>query len=120
MRKILDNANSYELLCVFSMNVGRVMTYDSLIRQVWNESDSGDTDRVRTFVKQLRRKHGDDPAWPLSFPRKPVSPTTAGRIPVSLNFTAVLIFSRMVILIQASSGRQRWDTGSASDLHSFL
>ena len=64
-RPLQLTATEYELLRVFSMNVGRVMTYDSLIRQVWNGPDSGDTDRVRTFVKQLRRKLGDDPARPV-------------------------------------------------------
>ena len=57
-------ATEYGLLHALSVNAGRVMTYDSLIRQVWNGPNSGDQDRVRTFVKQLRRKLGDDPARP--------------------------------------------------------
>lgn len=55
-------ATEYELLRVLSVNAGQVMTYDSLIRQVRNGPESGDTDRVRTFIKQLRRKLGDGPA----------------------------------------------------------
>ena len=58
-------ATEYELLHMLSMNAGRVVSYDSLIRQLWNGPDSGDQDRVRTFVKQLRRKLGDDPARPV-------------------------------------------------------
>ena len=54
----------YELLRILSVNAGRVLTYDSLIRQLWSGPDDGDPDRVRTFVKQLRRKLGDDPARP--------------------------------------------------------
>ena len=54
----------YELLRILSVNAGRVMTYESLIRTMWSSPDSGDPDRVRTFVKQLRRKLGDDPARP--------------------------------------------------------
>ncbi len=54
-----------ELLHILSVNAGRVVSYDSLIRQLWNGPDSGDQDRVRTFVKQLRRKLGDDPALPV-------------------------------------------------------
>ena len=46
------------------MNAGRVMTYDALIRQIWNSPDKGDPERIRTFVKQLRHKLGDDPARP--------------------------------------------------------
>ena len=37
---------------------------ESLIRRLWNGPDAGDPDRVRTFVEQLRRKLGDDPARP--------------------------------------------------------
>ena len=57
-------ATEYELLRLLSVNAGRVLTYDSLIHQLWSGPDSGDSDRVRTFVKQLRRKLGDDPARP--------------------------------------------------------
>ena len=57
-------ATEYELLRILSVNPGRVLTYDSLVRQMWNPPDYGDPDRVRTFVKQLRRKLGDDPARP--------------------------------------------------------
>ena len=58
-------ATEYELLHILSVNAGRVVSYDALIRQLWDEPDSGDQDRVRTFVKQLRRKLGDDPALPV-------------------------------------------------------
>ncbi len=57
-------ATEFDLLRLLSVNAGRVMTYDSLIRQLWDGPDPGDPDRVRTFVKQLRRKLGDDPAKP--------------------------------------------------------
>lgn len=56
----------YDLLRVLSLNAGRVVTYASLLRQVWTKSSSGDTMRVRDFVKKLRRKLGDDvdkPVW---------------------------------------------------------
>ena len=57
-------ATEYELLRILSVNPGRVLAYDSLVRQMWSPPDYGDPDRVRTFVKQLRRKLGDDPAHP--------------------------------------------------------
>ena len=53
----------YELLRALSVNAGRVSTYDSLLRQVWGER-RGDAKHVRTFVKRLRRKLGDDVAKP--------------------------------------------------------
>ncbi|MYH34884.1 MAG: response regulator [Gammaproteobacteria bacterium] len=57
-------AGEYELLRILSANAGRCVNYDALIRQMWQEPGAGDSDRVRTFVKQLRRKLGDDPARP--------------------------------------------------------
>ena len=56
----------YELLRVLSLNAGRVVTYDTLLRRVWNGRSSADANLVRIFVRNLRRKLGDDaanPAW---------------------------------------------------------
>ena len=52
----------YELLRVLSVNAGRVMTYESLLRRIWKDRE--DTEPVRTFVKKLRAKLGDVPASP--------------------------------------------------------
>ena len=57
-------ATEYELLRLLTVNAGRVSTYESLIRRLWNEPDGADPDRVCTFIKQVRRKLGDDPARP--------------------------------------------------------
>ena len=56
-------ATEYELLRTLAVNAGRVSTYDSLLRQVWGERGD-DAKLVRTFVKKLRRKLGDDAARP--------------------------------------------------------
>ena len=64
-RAVHLTATEYELLRLLSANAGRVMTYEAIIRQLWNGPDAGDPDRVRTFVKQLRRKLGDDPQRPV-------------------------------------------------------
>ena len=40
------------------------MTTEALLRQVWGRRGSDDTDRVRTVVKKLRAKLGDDAAAP--------------------------------------------------------
>ncbi len=63
-RPVHLTTTEYNLLCVLSVNAGRVMTYDSLLRQVWSREDSGDVRPVRAFVKILRRKLGDDAANP--------------------------------------------------------
>ena len=55
----------YGLLRVFSLNAGSVLTYDSLIRQVWDGQESAGVEVVRTFVKRLRNRLGDDIANPV-------------------------------------------------------
>ena len=63
-RAVQLTATEYELLRVLSRNAGRVSTYDALLRQVWGGRHYNDTELVRTFVKKLRRKLGDDAASP--------------------------------------------------------
>ena len=53
-------ATEFDLLRVLSVDPGRVITYDSLLRQVWRRRERGDPRLVRTYVKRLRRKLGDD------------------------------------------------------------
>ena len=65
-------AIEYGLLFELSANAGRVMTYDRLLQRVWGLRGSGDSRRVRTAAKQLRRKLGDDannPTYILNEPR---------------------------------------------------
>ena len=63
-RPVKLTATEYNLLRVLSLNAGRVITYDSLLRQVWVRRESGDARLVNAFVKSLRRKLGDDAAHP--------------------------------------------------------
>ena len=55
----------YELLRALSLDAGRVVTYESLQRQVWDRRKHGDFRVVRAFVKQLRAKLGDPAAHPV-------------------------------------------------------
>jgi len=57
-------ATEYGLLRALSRNAGRVSTYAFLRRQVWGERTSGNPILVRTYIKKLRRKLGDDAARP--------------------------------------------------------
>ena len=50
----------YRLMVELSSNAGRLMTSGDLLRRVWDTLDSGDTRRLRTTVKKIRRKLGDD------------------------------------------------------------
>ena len=64
-REVELTATEYELLRVLSLNAGRVVTTDTLLRRIWNRGRGGDSEPVRTFVKKLRRKLGDDAANPV-------------------------------------------------------
>ena len=55
-------ATEFELLRLLSLNAGRVVTYGSLLRQVWHVRDDTDTARVRSFMMKLRRKLGNTAA----------------------------------------------------------
>ena len=59
-------ATEFEMLRVLSMNAGRVMTYDALLRQAWDGryQGSGNPQLVRAVATRLRRKLGDDAASP--------------------------------------------------------
>ena len=65
-RQVTLTATEYELLRILSVNAGRVVTYDTLLRKVWAGRESGDLDLVRNFVKKLRAKLGENaskPTW---------------------------------------------------------
>ena len=68
-RTVHLTATEYALLHLLSVNAGRVLTYDSLLRQVWSRQASADSRPVRSCVKRLRRKLGDsadEPAYILN------------------------------------------------------
>ena len=50
----------YDLLRVLSVNSGRVLSHDQLLRRVWHITTAGDPQVVRTHLRRLRRKLGDD------------------------------------------------------------
>ena len=65
-RDVPLTAMEFELLRLLSANAGYPVTYETVLRQVWAGRDSGDAGAVRAFVKNVRRKLGDnaaDPAW---------------------------------------------------------
>ena len=57
-------ATEYALLRVLSLNAGRVVPCGTLLRQVWGGRKYAGTSLVRIFVRNLRRKLGDDAARP--------------------------------------------------------
>ena len=57
-------ATEYRLLSELSLNAGRVLTNSQLLQRVWGAQSPEDTRILRTFVKNLRRKLGDDAQTP--------------------------------------------------------
>ena len=68
-RAVALTRTEYELLRALSLDAGRPVSYEALLRQAWGERDGVGVRRVRNFVKKLRAKLGDDaasPAWILN------------------------------------------------------
>ena len=68
-RVVALTRTEYELLRALSLDAGRPVTYETLLRLAWGERNGTGVRRVRNFVKKLRAKLGDDaasPAWILN------------------------------------------------------
>ena len=71
-RRVKLTATEYRLLFELSSAAGRVLTHQQLLRLVWGPLYSSDARIVRTYVKSLRNKLGDDarrPAYIFTEPR---------------------------------------------------
>ena len=65
-RPVELTVTEFETLRVLSIHAGRVVTYESLLRQAWRKRarTTEEPKLVRAMVKSLRRKLGDDAANP--------------------------------------------------------
>ena len=66
-REVELTATEYELLRTLSVDAGRVVPFDALVRRAWggrNPGTSKSRQPVRSFVRKLRAKLGDDAANP--------------------------------------------------------
>jgi DNA-binding response OmpR family regulator len=57
-------ATEYKLLHELAANAGQVLTHDQILDRVWGAQFIGASDLVRAFVRNLRRKLGDDARRP--------------------------------------------------------
>jgi DNA-binding response OmpR family regulator/signal transduction histidine kinase len=57
-------ATEYKLLYELATHAGRVLTHDQILQRVWGPEYSGESQLVRSFVRNLRRKLGDDAKSP--------------------------------------------------------
>ena len=58
-------ATEYDTLFELSVNSGRVLSHQHLLQEVWGPENSGDAGLVRTIIKRLRQKLGDDASNPV-------------------------------------------------------
>jgi two-component system KDP operon response regulator KdpE len=58
-------ATEYSLLTLMSRNAGKVLTHHYLLNQVWGPSYQNESQYLRVFVAQLRKKIEDDPNQPV-------------------------------------------------------
>jgi len=57
-------ATQNKLLMELATNAGRVLTHNQLLQRVWGDHYEGEAALVRSFVRDLRRKLGDDSQAP--------------------------------------------------------
>lgn len=57
-------ATEYTLLSVLARNAGRVLTHQYLLREVWGNSYVNESQYLRVFIAQLRKKIEKDPNRP--------------------------------------------------------
>ena len=68
-REVDLTPTEYELLRILSLNAGRIVTFKTLLAELWSDRDEKDWVVVRTFIKQIRKKLGEDaenPSWIFS------------------------------------------------------
>ena len=53
-------ALQYRLIVELSMNEGRVLTYEHLLRRVWGSEGEADVRPIRTAISAIRGQLGDD------------------------------------------------------------
>ena len=61
----------YDLLRTLVINSGKVMTHEQLLQAVWGPEYHEETEYLRTFVKQIRRKLENDPTRPKQILTQP-------------------------------------------------
>jgi two-component system KDP operon response regulator KdpE len=57
-------STEFALLALLAKNSGRVLTHQSILKEIWGFGYVGQTQYLRVFVAQLRKKIEDDPAKP--------------------------------------------------------
>ena len=70
-RPVELRAKEYQLLYELSVNAGRVVTHDELLRRIWGPKRPDDLRALRTHLRRLRQKLGEDASNPTYFFAEP-------------------------------------------------
>lgn len=54
----------YKLLCLLAKNVGKVLTHNYILKEVWGSTMQSDTPSLRVFMATLRKKVEENPSQP--------------------------------------------------------
>ena len=68
-RPVYLTGKEYDLLLALSVNAGRVLTHSHLLRRLWTPGKPGGIQALRTLVRRLRRKLGEDATYFTVEPR---------------------------------------------------
>ncbi len=60
-------ATEYSLLTLFIRNAGKVLTHGYILKEIWGKAFSDESQYVRIYISQLRKKLEDDPEHPQIF-----------------------------------------------------
>ena len=63
-RPVQLTAKEYDILRALSTNAGRVLTHDQLLRRVWGGGKRGNVRTLRTHLRRLRKKLGEQARVP--------------------------------------------------------
>lgn len=57
--------NEYKIMALLAKNAGRVLTYDTIIRELWGPSTKSDNQILRVNMANIRRKIEENPGEPI-------------------------------------------------------
>jgi two-component system, OmpR family, KDP operon response regulator KdpE len=60
-------STEFSLLSLFIRNSGKVLTHNYFLKEIWGRQYSDDTQYLRVYVAQLRKKLEDNPSHPKMF-----------------------------------------------------
>ncbi|MFD2517472.1 response regulator [Salinimicrobium flavum] len=60
-------ATEYNLLKLLAVNLGKVLTHQYILKEIWGLGSQNETQYLRVFVAQLRKKLEKDPNQPCHF-----------------------------------------------------